>query len=296
MQPEAHGAEHRVSLPDERALGYAEFGSPEASPLLFFHGMPGSRLHGRMLDAAARAHGLRVIAVDRPGIGLSEPQPARRIGDWPADVTALTDALGLERFAVVATSAGGPYALACAHQIPERLTGVAVVSGLVPTHTRVETAETGNRAVRLHQLSARAPWMIRPLVNVIAVTARRSPEACLKRMMQSAADADRALLTDPEMFDLVNEGGKEAFLSGSAAVAHDMRLVTGEWGFPLERITAPVTLWHGDDDRTAPLAAIQSLAEHIPGCRCHVIPRGGHLLAFERMHDVLADLVTYPER
>lgn len=120
-------------LPDGRLLGYAEFGHPTGSPLLYFHGFPMSRLEGWMTDKVARRQHIRVISVDRPGYGLSTFQPHRRITDWPADVQALASQLDISRFAVLGMSGGGPYALACAHSLPqEMLSAVGVMCGAPP--------------------------------------------------------------------------------------------------------------------------------------------------------------------
>jgi pimeloyl-ACP methyl ester carboxylesterase len=106
--------DYRIQLPDGRLLGYAESGAPAGRAVLYFHGHPGARLEaGFLADPATRAN-VRLIGVDRPGMGLSTYQPGRRLLDWPADIAALADALAIERFAVVGLSGGGPYALACA--------------------------------------------------------------------------------------------------------------------------------------------------------------------------------------
>ena len=101
-------------------------------PLLYFHGNPGSRLDFApdRYDEALRAAGVRFIGTDRPGFGLSDPKPGRGHADWPADVSALADSLGLDRFAVLGYSRGGRYALACAALIPERLTAVGTLSAV----------------------------------------------------------------------------------------------------------------------------------------------------------------------
>src|SRR5262245_58053417 len=95
--------------------------------------MPSSRI--QFPDpAAASEMGVRVITVDRPGSGRSDPQPGHRIADWAADVLALADALELRRFGVFAWSAGAPYVLACAALIPDRLTGAAITSSGAALH------------------------------------------------------------------------------------------------------------------------------------------------------------------
>lgn len=120
-------------LPDGRTLGYAEFGCPNGRPLMWFHGFPMSRLDGWAADRIARRRGIRVIAPDRPGFGLSTFQPSRRIVDWPADVKALADHIGIKRFAVLGLSGGGPYAVACAYALPKQtMTACGVLIGGPP--------------------------------------------------------------------------------------------------------------------------------------------------------------------
>src|SRR3954471_17322215 len=95
-----------ITLPGGRRLGYAKYGDPDAMPVLYCHGFPSCRLEPSMLPVS----GIRLIALDRPGYGLSEPLPGRTLRDWPRDVAAAADALGLHRFAVVGVSGGAPYA------------------------------------------------------------------------------------------------------------------------------------------------------------------------------------------
>ena len=125
----------QVTLQDGRMLGYAEYGAPEGMPAFYFHGFPGSRLDYQLVDtgeAAAEANA-RIVAPDRPGYGLSDFRRGRKILDWPNDVTELADALGIDRFAVLGISGGGPYAAACVLTIPRRLTVTAIVCGMGPS-------------------------------------------------------------------------------------------------------------------------------------------------------------------
>ncbi|MBU1879209.1 MAG: alpha/beta hydrolase, partial [Chloroflexi bacterium] len=119
-----------ILLPDGRRLSYAEYGDPAGAPVFLFRGTPSSRLACHPDDTIATDLGARVIVTERPGFGRSDFQPGRTLLDWPADVVALADALGLDRFAIVGTSGGGPHAAACAYRIPQRLTLAAIVSGV----------------------------------------------------------------------------------------------------------------------------------------------------------------------
>jgi len=111
-----------IHLHDGRTLGYAEYGRADGKALFYFHGHPGARLEARFLAEQAAQTGIRLIGVDRPGMGQSSFQTGRRLLDWPDDVAELADSLQLDRFAVVGFSGGGPYALACAYKISHRLT------------------------------------------------------------------------------------------------------------------------------------------------------------------------------
>jgi pimeloyl-ACP methyl ester carboxylesterase len=120
--------------PMAACLPMSEHGPSDGSPLFYFHGSPGSRLAWKLFAEPGLAEelGIRLIVPDRPSLGHSDFQPRRTLGDWPTDITPLADHLGLTQFAVLGYSGGGPYALACALKIPERLTPVGIVSGTAP--------------------------------------------------------------------------------------------------------------------------------------------------------------------
>ena len=117
-----------IRLPNGLKLGYSEFGDTFGKPILLFHGQPGNRLFRHHNDAIAKRLGVRMISIDRPGYGLSDFQPQRTIIDWPNDVVCLCEQLGIDKFAVLGFSAGGPYAAACGVMVPERLTCIGMVS------------------------------------------------------------------------------------------------------------------------------------------------------------------------
>jgi pimeloyl-ACP methyl ester carboxylesterase len=122
-----------VRLDGRREIGYAEYGPVTGRPLLWFHGTPGARRQiAPEMREAAFERGVRLIAVERPGIGDSTPYLYTAVVDWAADVELLCDALGLGRFAVAGLSGGGPYPLACAHEMPERVVAAAVLGGVAP--------------------------------------------------------------------------------------------------------------------------------------------------------------------
>src|SRR5918996_4665095 len=149
------GSDRTIRLRDGRRLGFAEWGDAGGRPLLYFHGWPGSRVEGRLADETARSRRIRMIAVDRPGMGRSDFPPRRTLVDWPDDVVEVAAAVALDRFAVLGISGGGPYAAACAWKLSDRLTRAGLVSCLTPLDVPGATAGMGRRNRLSFQLVGR---------------------------------------------------------------------------------------------------------------------------------------------
>lgn len=119
-----------ITLDAKRVLAYSEIGEPGWPCLFFFHGAPSSRLRLSYLEQVFRETQIRVVSVDRPSYGASSSQPGRSMLDWPADVTAVADALGIDTFMVAGHSSGGPYAVACTAALNERVTACITLGGV----------------------------------------------------------------------------------------------------------------------------------------------------------------------
>lgn len=285
-----------LRLGDGRRLGFAEWGEPEGLPLIAFHGTPGTRLMFEIADPPARRQGVRLITPDRPGFGLSDLMPKRRIGDWPKDVAALADALGLERFAIAGISGGGPYALACAARLPpERLLRVGVVSGLAPVGGRRRIASLSRRVRFLFTLGRQAPWAVRRLVAWAQRRLERAPDATYARIVRLSSPQDQAIMTRPEVKAALLAGIRDAFRAGPEGVAQELILFARAWDFALEPITTEVQLWHGEEDRLVPPAMGRHIAATMPECRATFLPGAGHYFVFDEMETLLAALVAARE-
>jgi pimeloyl-ACP methyl ester carboxylesterase len=281
----AHRTDLAIRLRDGRGLGYAEWGDRDGSPLLYFHGWPGSRLEGRLGDEAARANGVRLIAVDRPGMGLSDYQAGRTILDWPDDVAELATALGLERFAVLGISGGGPYAAVCAWKLSGQLTRAGIVSGLAPLDVPGMVAGMGRQNRFAFQLVGRHAVLRRALFAVTTVSVRRRPAGVLER---GVAPVDSKYLDRPQVKEVLAESLSEAFRSGGRGSAWEMGLYARPWGFRLDEIGTPVHLWHGEQDANAPVAMGRHMASVIPDCQATFYPGEGHLHFVDRLPEILA--------
>jgi pimeloyl-ACP methyl ester carboxylesterase len=264
-----------VRLPDGRALAYEEYGVPEGFPVLSMHGGLSSRLDAAPAHEAAVTMGVRLISPDRPGIGLSTYQPGRRLLDWPADVTHLTEALSIERFAVMGWSAGGPYAAVCGARMRGRVTAAALLSSAVPLDlygtTRGLTVE--DRALLF--LTKRTPWLASSLMKVSIVNA--SNARLFRAVMRSFPPADRTVLTEWGPPDHALAFVREAMRQGTEGCVQDYRIFGDPWGFALEEIGIPVDIWEGADDDTGPPGYRTFLKRHIPQATVTVVPGEGHL-------------------
>jgi pimeloyl-ACP methyl ester carboxylesterase len=216
-------------------------------PVLYSHGFPGSRLDYLFCDAgdAALETKARIMAADRPGLGLSEFKRARKILDWPDDVIELADALRIDRFAVLGISGGGPYAAACAFRIPGRLTMTGIVCGMGPF-------DAPGMVDGASWTIPGKPSMVRQFILMLtSMGVRKNPDQFLSRSKKTISEVDRQLLDQPELAEVFIGGLHEAFRSGVGGANQDAALYAHPWGFRLQDITAEVHLWHGGRTTTS---------------------------------------------
>lgn len=256
---------------------HQEYGEPGGAPFFYCHGLPGSRRECELLDAAARRHGMRVIGIDRPGYGGSMPQAGRTLRDWPETIQRLADRLNLERFGVIGISGGGPYALACARWLPERMTAVAAVCGLGPLHGTGLASTLHWHARQVFRLADMNAWpVLAAYGQALSLGARVAPRTVMRSLGLLLGDEDRKVMSDREAARLLADNVTEAFRQGAKGVLDDLRICSRPWGFDLADITVPVQLWHGSQDRLVPLAHSEYLHKRIPGSTLERVAGEGH--------------------
>ena len=279
-------------LPDGRALGYTEYGDPGGTPVFFFHGSPGSRLQRHPDASIASELGVRIITIDRPGYGLSDFQPERTLLHWPADVAQLADALHLERFAAIGLSGGGPYLLACAYAMPERLTAAIVVSGMGPLD-EADALEGVMPSMRLGLgIVRRAPWLARLALEPAARILRLNPIAVKKLLPVAMPKVDQETFAQPDIQAIDREDLTEAYRHGGQALHREVVTLTRPWGFRLQDIHTKIHLWHGEQDTTVPVKLARYVARTLPDCEIHFYPGEGHTLIYHYWREILAVAVS----
>jgi pimeloyl-ACP methyl ester carboxylesterase len=271
-----------IVLPDGRSLAYAEFGDPDGRPVLFFHGTPGYRLNPWTTDAEQRSIGVRLVALDRPGVGRSTPQPRRRLLDWPEDVQKLADALEIERFAVVGFSNGGPHAAACAYRLGPRVIGTALVAPMPPLDEPQALKQIG--VPRWYYPTARrAPWALRVLYATLTALARMDARRAEKILVSNLSEPDRRLFARPER---AGRFGADLAGAGSRGVVDDEHLMPLPWGFDPAQVDSPVRLWLGERDVLVPAHVWLERPSRFPVSETTVVPGSGHFLIAEHMVEI----------
>jgi pimeloyl-ACP methyl ester carboxylesterase len=270
-------AMQRLQLRDGRTLGYSCYGTPQGRPVLYFHGLPGSRREARLLDEPARTLNVRVIAPDRPGYGFSTLQPARQLLDWPQDVFELAEALDIGRFGLLGVSGGGPYVLACARAIPQRIASVGVVCGLAPVTDRTPRESMRWLPRSAFFLAANRPWLLDVLYGWPATwLVRTVPTFLLRVLAHFNGEPDKSVMLRPDVLNTLAQNISESFCQGPRGVEHDLEILSGTWGFQLQDIEKFVYLWHGDMDSVVPKCHSEYVHSQLPRAQLSVVAGEAH--------------------
>ena len=278
----------RLTLSDGRTLAYIECGDSNGSPIFYFHGHPGSRLEVLLVAESAQLAGVRLIGIDRPGMGFSDFKPGRRLVDWPEDVVQLANALNIDQFAVEGVSGGGPYALACAYRLPERLKACGVIASLGPIDLVSLKGMMRSNVVQFI-IARYFPWLLQPLWwlylgrHAKLIDNAQELTEFSSQLLKMLPKTPHSLKQDPKLVMFYLREMLEAFRTGSDGVVHDSKLFVQPWGFNLEEIACEnVHLWHGEEDVHVPVSMGRAMAQAIPNCRATFFPGDDHLtLAFD---------------
>jgi pimeloyl-ACP methyl ester carboxylesterase len=281
---------------DGRTLAFVERGASDGMPVLVCHGTPGSRLTRHPDPTLYERHGVRMVAYDRPGYGRSDPQFGRSVADAAADIAAIGDELGFDRFAVVGGSGGAPHALACGALLGDRVVRVGALVTPAPSDSpdfdfftdlaeinvkEFGAAVQGREAIEAH---------LQPYVDEL----RRDPEAVVEEISSELPDRDRVILARPEVREVLIDSFVEAVRQGTRGWADDDLAFAKPWGFDLEQVEVETRLWQGELDVLAPRSHGEFVAGRLPNARFEVLEGGGHFLDEE--WGIVLDWLAAPAR
>ena len=289
------GPTRTATARDGRTLAYVEVGDPEGPLVIHNHGGPSSRLEARLLARPASKNRLRLVCVDRPGIGRSSPQRTRTYAGWADDLTTIAEALGHDAFGVTGWSEGGPWALAAAAYIdPHRLRHVSsIAGGSYGAFGDNWAADLLSRADALGGfLALHFEPGFRLMYAALGMTAEHFRTTYIEQLRKAVDDDDRRILLQPDVAAAFSETSAECFAQGSDGLVRDAELLYRRWAFDVTAIERPVHLWQGTDDRLVPAAINKTVADRMPGAVWHPVEGAGHFVAIGSGDDWLCVAAT----
>ncbi|MFF6977970.1 alpha/beta fold hydrolase [Streptomyces sp. NPDC008343] len=277
---------------DGRRLAVEISGDPGGSPVFLLHGTPGSRLGPAPRPMLIYHQRVRLITYDRPGYGPSDRLSGRRVAHVSADVAAIADALGIERFAVVGRSGGGPHALACAAQLPDRVTRAAVLVSLAPRDGGGLDWFAGMTASNVNEYTKAldGPDQLEDSLRKRSVDIRSDPRKLLAQLRWELTESDLRVVSDAGIRAMLLRY-REALSVSADGWVDDALSFCSPWAFSLADISVPVLLWHGERDGFSPASHTRWLAERIPGGRAVRQPEEAHFVSLRVLPGVFTWLL-----
>jgi pimeloyl-ACP methyl ester carboxylesterase len=275
---------HRLA--SGRRIGYAEYGDPNGLPVIALHGTPGSRFMFALTDEGARARGLRLIAPERPGYGLSDIHHFDSLAQTAEDVKALADALGFERFALIGVSGGGPHAVAAAALLGTRVLRLALIGPVGPiadcAHIRMSHLHRFifSQMAPSHHAAGAFFAGLRSLIDW-------APGVAYHILMQRVTATDHDILMRSEVRANLQAALREGLRGGIDGALQDLRLYCGPWDVDPAEVEVPVIMWQGSEDTIVPPDAAYHLAGALPDCQLEIIEGAGHYWVFGAFDRVL---------
>jgi pimeloyl-ACP methyl ester carboxylesterase/DNA-binding CsgD family transcriptional regulator len=299
VKKSAFAAHYVVSLPKSdggsiqlggRRMAYSDTGDPKGLPVMMMHQVLGSRHLRKSDETILHREGIRLIIPERPGNGDSEPVEGRSVLDWPADVVALADHLKIDRFAVIGHSAGTPYALATAHQFPQRVSALSIAAGMPPFKTLEDIRDY---AVELHAgliVGKFAPVLLPPLLRVVRNGVLKNPYRYIERTLRNAAEADKKVFADPAFRSTYAAALLAGMAWGDRGLAPEALLLSKDWGFDMSKIRIPSVFWHGEMDSQVAVAGARRLVSALPNAQLRLVKQAGHYVVFSHWDEIMRDI------
>ncbi|MDO6441181.1 alpha/beta fold hydrolase [Marinobacter sp. 2_MG-2023] len=284
MSQQLDKGEPRFSLWSTRRVAWLERGDPQGYPVFYAHGNPGSRLELLFMDAKAWEYGVRLIVMDRPGIGGSDFVSNYGLLDFARDIEKLADEKGIEGFGLMGWSSGGPPVLAAAYYLPQRVRFAISISGYTNFGEYAEArALMSEYGLRGPELSEEHPVLFRQALKVARWADLALPEVYMAVAEGEMPPSDQALLQDKARSELFVRNQQEALAQGVKGTIQDLKVQWKAWPFELAEIHVPVHIYQGERDTFVPVEFARHMAREIPDVSLDIMPESGHLLPLDPM-------------
>lgn len=286
-----------ITLPDKRELGFIRYGNLEGYPIFLFHGTPGSRIWGLEMDDTVKNSGYQFIATDRPGFGNSSPKKDRTLLDFCEDIIFLTDSLGIKNFSVLGASGGGAYACAISKKYSDRVSSCHLISSATPFVNGKSPKEMGAQNKYGFFMAKYLPFLLKKSYvsqKKMLSNNREKFYTSLEKNRKFLNEWDRQYLATEEQFEGFATHLEEALKNGVDECINEPVLLTKDWGFNIQEMTVPTFIWHGGDDKMAPVKMMENFSRQIPYSKLHIVPKAGHFLMDNEQiwKEIIAEVIT----
>jgi len=281
-----------LQLADGRNMSYEELGDPEGQLVVHCHSVLGSRLEKAFnADEICKQRNVRLIVIDRPGFGTSDPDADACYAKWPHDLVQLVDYLGVEQISLTGYAMGGQYVLACLHEIPERIKQAAIISsGMTP-----ETVEDYEQIVPLYKmnnkLARHVPKVYGLLSSVLVKGVLNDPDNFFSQLSEKLDKEDQKVMATENFKTNMFASMKEGFRQGGKASSKEIVRYMHDWGFDLRKITVPLHIWHGDCDHHVPYILSKKFEPLIKNKKYFTQKEMGHYMFFTHWEQILSELI-----
>jgi len=274
-----------IKLRNGNNIGYAIYGNKKNFPIFYFHGWPGSRFELKNIPLKKKK--CFIIALERPGYGISDPISKFKILDWPKIVLEVANKLKIKKFSIIGVSGGAPFALACANTIKnKRLKSIAIVCALAPS--KAKGMNKGRVGMLLNL--GRKPfisWLIFNFLRMRLLNGNLEKSFNKWKNKISLPEIDLKLFTIDRGKRLM-ENFKEAVKHGTKGVHRDANLYSNYWGFKLKNIKKKIFVWHGDKDLTVPIITNKYYKKKLKNKEIFIKPNEGHFsICYNFMNDII---------
>lgn len=293
LDPNCHmeSLDRRITLADGRRISYRERGYPNGYPVLICHSIIGSRLECFDLHQDwAQRQGLRLIIPDRPGYGFSDPIPSVNYSKWADDTIEFMEQLGIKEFAVVGYAIGGNYACELAIQYPDRVKRLHLISSGQPLDNPNELEKTTPLFMMQAQMAIHYPRLYRLLLVILERCLSKSSRYYLDLLMTELSPTDYLMMENKDIEQMIERSGAEASRQGIRIFLDELSHYSCCHDIHYDQVKCPVTQWHGQESSYISLQTAKKMNQQFPNAILHVIPNGGHLIAYQKWPDIVAEL------
>ena len=281
-------------LEDGRRLIYDIYGDKEGFPYFYFHGYPCSRLEASCLHEEAAKKNIKLISIDRPGLGLSDFQEDRVISDWPRDVLCLSKELNLKKFGIVSYSAGSAYALACGCEFPDKLVKIVLLAALGAVDFQQPGLRKDHKFV--FKIANKIPILYQGLfwwTRIRRIKSKNGAKKFYRSNLSNLNQRDRELLKTKDILNKIVEIQRESCSRGLKGLVHEAKLLGKPWGINLQSLSSNlrIYLWHGTGDLIAPVTGSREIESLLPKCEVQYKEDDGHFsLIFNHHEEILNEM------